>query len=174
MVNKLIITHTHTGTELTNNDMKRGQETTHIRKQEAGTQDTHERGLTKLPPPGRHVLCRNSTTREGGWAPGDPSGPTQRHTQDWTSEQNRQTEAQVEQGAQEAKADGPWWPWPRPSALPLQPGLSTPQTNIHGAAQGYQEEPSGAKHNKTILKKTLVTVWSYTDTTGWRNHNRLA
>ncbi len=43
--NKLIITHTP-GTELTNNDMKRGQETNHIRKQEAGTQDTHHRGLT--------------------------------------------------------------------------------------------------------------------------------
>ncbi len=34
------------GHELTNNDMKRGQETNHIRKQEAGTQDTHDRGLT--------------------------------------------------------------------------------------------------------------------------------
>ncbi len=41
------INHTHTpGTELTNNDTKRGQETNHIRKQEAGTQDTHDRGLT--------------------------------------------------------------------------------------------------------------------------------
>ncbi len=39
--------HKHTpGIELTNNDMKRGQETNHIRKQEAGTQDTHDRGLT--------------------------------------------------------------------------------------------------------------------------------
>ncbi len=28
--------------------MKRGQETNHIRKQEAGTQDTHETGLTVL------------------------------------------------------------------------------------------------------------------------------
>ncbi len=27
--------------------MKRGQETNHIRKQEAGTQDTHDRGLTE-------------------------------------------------------------------------------------------------------------------------------
>ncbi len=46
-LNKHIITHTHTpGTELTNNDMKRGQETNHIRKQEAGTQDTQDRGLT--------------------------------------------------------------------------------------------------------------------------------
>ncbi len=29
-------------------------------------------------------------------------------------EWNRQTEAKEEQGAQEAKAGGPSWPWPRP------------------------------------------------------------
>ncbi len=33
-------------------------------------------------------------------------------------ERNRQTEAKVEQGAQEAMA-GSLWPWPRPSARPL-------------------------------------------------------
>ncbi len=43
--NKHIITHTP-GTELIHNDMKRGQETNHIWKQEAGTQDIHDRGLT--------------------------------------------------------------------------------------------------------------------------------
>ncbi len=37
---------THTWNELTHNYMKRGQETNHIRKQEAGTQDTHETPLT--------------------------------------------------------------------------------------------------------------------------------
>ncbi len=62
-------------------------------------------------------------------------------------EWNRQTEAKEEQGAQEAKAGGPSWPWPRPSARPLQPGPLYPPKKIHGAAQGYQE-PSGAKHTR--------------------------
>ncbi len=84
-------------------------------------------------------------------------------------ERNRQTEAKVEQGAQEAKAGGPSWPWPRPSARPLQLGPLYPPKKIHGAAQGYQE-PSGAKHSKhdTMLKRPWVTVWSI------YGHGRLA
>ncbi len=34
------------GQELTNNHIKQGQENNHIRNHEAGTQDTHDRGLT--------------------------------------------------------------------------------------------------------------------------------
>ncbi len=34
------------GQELTNNHIRRGQETNHIWTQEAGTHDTHDRGLT--------------------------------------------------------------------------------------------------------------------------------
>ncbi len=34
------------GHELTNNDIKQGQETNQIRKHEVGTHDTHDRGLT--------------------------------------------------------------------------------------------------------------------------------
>ncbi len=61
----------------------------------------------------------------------------------------------MEQGAQEAKAGGPSWPWPRPSARPLQPGpLYPPPKKFHGAAQGYQE-PSGAKHTRNNVKKTF-------------------
>ncbi len=37
---------THTWNELTHNYKKRAQETNHIRKQEAGTQDTHKTPLT--------------------------------------------------------------------------------------------------------------------------------
>ncbi len=66
-------------------------------------------------------------------------------------ERNRQTEAKVEQGAQEAKAGGPSWPWPRPSARPLQLGPLYPPKKIHGAAQGYQE-PSGAKHTRNMTQ----------------------
>ncbi len=48
--------------------MKQGQETNQIRTQEAGTHDTHDRGLTLLPPPERLVPSLNSSIREGGWA----------------------------------------------------------------------------------------------------------
>ncbi len=97
-------------------------------------------------------------------------------------ERNRQTEAKVEQGAQEAKAGGPWWPWPRPSARPLQPGPLYPPLKIPWGSSGV----SGALRGETLktrLKKTLVTVWSNTATAGWlvntaaagwRDHNRLA
>ncbi len=36
-------------------------------------------------------------------------------------------EAMAEQGAQEAMAGGLSWPWPRPSAMPLQPEPFYPQ-----------------------------------------------
>ncbi len=49
--------------------MKQGQETNQIRKHEAGTHDTRQNpDRIKLPPPGRHVPRRNSSTGEGGWA----------------------------------------------------------------------------------------------------------
>ncbi len=55
-----------------------------------------------------------------------------------------------------------------------------PPKKYHGASQGYQE-PSGAKHTNTVIKKTMVTVWSntagwlvHTAAAGWRDHNRLA
>ncbi len=83
-------------------------------------------------------------------------------------ERNRQTEAQVEQGAQEAKAGGPWWPWPRPSARSLQPGpLYPPPKKSMGQLRGIRSPP-GLNTHKTILKNTLVTVWSI------YGHDRLA
>ncbi len=88
-------------------------------------------------------------------------------------ERNRQTETKVEQGAQEAKAGGPWWLWPRPSARLLQPGpLYPPQKNPWGSS-GVSGALRGETHSKTWFKKTLVTVWSNTATaagetiTGW-------
>ncbi len=115
-------------------------------------------------------------------------------------EWNRQTEVQVEQGAREAMAEqgareamaeqgareamvGPPprpRPQPPPQSLRPEPYYPPPQ-NFLGEAQGYQE-PSGAKHSKTV-KKTVVTVWSNSATAGWlvntaaagwRDHNRLA
>ncbi len=66
---------------------------------------------------------------------GDPTGPTQRHTQDGASRAEQTDGGQVEQGAQEAKAGGPSWPWPRPSARPLQPGpLYPPKKNPWGSS----------------------------------------
>ncbi len=95
-------------------------------------------------------------------------GQTQRHIEDGPPEWNRQTKTQEEQGAQEAKAGGPWWPWPHPSARPLQPGpLYPPQKKSMGQLRGTRSPPGLNKH-KTILKKTLVTVWSI------YGHDRLA
>ncbi len=96
-------------------------------------------------------------------------------------EWNKQTEAKVEQGAQEAKAGGPWWPWPRPSARPQQPGpLYPPQKITMGQLRGTRSPPGRTYKNS---KKTVVTVWSNTATAGWLvntaaavwgYHNRLA
>ncbi len=78
----------------------------------------------------------------GGGHSGDPTGPTQRHTQDGPPERNRQTEAKEEQGAQEANAGGlSWpWPWPRPSARPLQPGPLYPPQSM-GQLRGIRSPP---------------------------------
>ncbi len=71
-------------------------------------------------------------------------------------ERNRQTEAKVEQGAQEAKAGGPSWPWPRPSARPLQLGpLYPPKKNPWGSS-GVSGALRGETHSKhDNVKKTL-------------------
>ncbi len=54
-------------------------------------------------------------------------------------------EAMAVQGAQEARAGGLSWPWPRPSARPLQPEPFYPsQKKFPGEVRGYQE-PSGAR-----------------------------
>ncbi len=70
------------GHELTNNHIRRGQETNQIRTQEAGTHDTHDRGLTWLPPPKRLVPSINSSIGRGGGRSGSPSGQTRTRTQD--------------------------------------------------------------------------------------------
>ncbi len=56
-------------------------------------------------------------------------------------EWNRQTEAKEEQGAQEAKAGGPSWPWPRPSARPPQPGPLYPPKKSMGQLGGIRSPP---------------------------------
>ncbi len=49
-------------------------------------------------------------------------------------------------GAGSSGSHGRWssWPWPRPSAWPLQPEPFYPQKNFPGEVRGYQE-PSGAR-----------------------------
>ncbi len=74
--------------------------------QEAGTHDTQDRGLTLLPPPGRRVPRRNSSTGEGGWA-GALEAPQDRHGQEHrtgTSRAEQTTEAMAELEALEAMA----------------------------------------------------------------------
>ncbi len=85
-------------------------------------------------------------------------------------EPNRQTEAKVEQGAQEAKAGGPSWPWPRPSAWPLQPGPLYPLKKNPWGSSGVSGALRGETHSKhdTMLKRPWVTVWSI------YGHDRLA
>ncbi len=85
--------------------MKQGQETNQIWTQEAGTHDTHDRGLTLLPPPERLVPSLNSSIGEGGWALWRPLRTnTDRNTGQGPPERNRQTGAMAELGALEAMA----------------------------------------------------------------------
>ncbi len=83
----------------------------------------------------------------------------------------------MEQGAQEAKAGGPWWPWPRPSARPLQPGpLYPPPKKSMGQLRGIRIPPGLNTHN-TMLKRP----WSQSGQirprpagetiTGWLDHS---
>ncbi len=95
--------------------MKQGQETNQIWTQEAGTHDTHDRGLTLLPPPERLVPSLNSSIGEGGWALWRPlrtntdkttgRGPPEWNRQTGTMEELGALEAMAVQGAQEAMAE---------------------------------------------------------------------
>ncbi len=93
----------------------------------------------------RHTRQRSDITVLQGGGGGTLETPQDRHRdihKTGPPERNRQTEAKVEQGAQEAKAGGPSWPWPRPSARPLQPGpLYPPPKKIHGQLRGIRSPP---------------------------------
>ncbi len=85
----LMMTNT-AGQGLIHDHLKRGQETNQIWTHEAGTHDTHDRGLTLLPPPERLVPSLNSSTGEGGWALWRPLGTdTDRTTEQGPPERNR-------------------------------------------------------------------------------------
>ncbi len=85
--------------------MKQGQETNQIWTQEAGTHDTHDRGLTLLPPPERLVPSLNSSIGDGGWALWRPLRTnTDKNTGRGPPEWNRQTGTMAELGALEAMA----------------------------------------------------------------------
>ncbi len=77
-------------------------------------------------------------------APQDKHG--QKH-RTGTSRAEQTTEAMAELGAQEAMAGGHSWPWPRPSARPLQPEPFYPPKNLPGEVRGYQE-PFRAGHTE--------------------------
>ncbi len=62
-------------------------------------------------------------------------------------------EAMAEQGAQEAKAGGPWWPWPRPSARPQQPGpLYPPKKITMGQLRGTRSPPGLNTHTQYLKR----------------------
>ncbi len=144
--------------------MKQGQKTNQIWTQEAGTHDTHDRGLTLLPPPERRVPRRNSSTGEGGWALWRPLRTnTDRNTGRGPPERNRQRRPwQSWELWRPWRSWELWRPWrcrelrrpwqvvfgalaSVPSARPPQPEPFLPhQKKIPGEVRGYQE-PSGAK-----------------------------
>ncbi len=58
------------------------------------------------------------------------------------------------QGAQEAMAGGLSWPWPCPSASPLQPEpFYPPKKKFPGEVRGYKE-PSGARQTGQDRNRT--------------------
>ncbi len=89
----------------------------------------------------------------------------------------------MEQEAQEAKAGGPWWPWPRPSAQPLQSGPLYPHQKKSMGQPGGIRSPPGLNKLEHCLKRPWSLSGQYTATAGWlvntaaagwRDHNRLA
>ncbi len=144
--------------------MKQGQETNQIWTHEAGTHDAHNRTLTYLPPPGRRVPSRNSSTGEGV---GALEAPQDKHGQEHRTGTSRaeQTDKGGHGGAGSSGGHGVargsgghgsagssgghgrWslWPWPRsPRPGPYSRNPFTPPKNFPGDVRGYQE-PSGAK-----------------------------
>ncbi len=148
--------------------MKRGQETNHIwkKRREHKTYTTEVWHNSPLPEGASRAVT--VLPGRGGGHSGDPTGPTQRHTQDGAS-RAKQTDG-GQGGAESSGGQGRWSLVAVASSRPLQPGPLYPPKKIHGAAQGYQE-PSGAKHTRkhdTMLKRPWVTVWSI------YGHGRLA
>ncbi len=148
--------------------MKQGQEANQIWTQEAGTHDTHDRGLTLLPPPERLVPSLNSSIGEVGWALWRPlKTDTDRNTGRGPPERNRQFGGHGGAGssgghgvargsgghgsAGSSGGHGRWslWPWPRsPRPGPYSRNPFYPPPPKFGyqiyTPRGYQE-PSGAK-----------------------------
>ncbi len=104
----------------------------------------------------------------GGGHSGDPSGPTQRHTQDGAS-RAEQTDGGPG-GAGSSGGQGRWSMVAVASSLGPASTAGTfvpPQKKSMGQLRGIRSPP-GLNTHKTILKKTLVTVWSI------YGHDRLA
>ncbi len=139
--------------------MKQGQETNQIWTQEAGTDDTHNITLTG----------------EGGV--GALEAPQDKHGQEHrtgTSRAEQTTEAMAELGALEAMAElgaleamagGHSWPWPRPSARPLQPETLLPPQKISlGKLGGIRSPPGLETQNST--RQDRKALRGQTDRTG--------
>ncbi len=167
--------------------MKQGQETNQIWTQEAGTHDTHDRGLTLLPPPGRRVPRRNSSTGEGGVGAleAPQNKPGQEH-RTGTSRAEQTTGGSGSSGSHGgagssgghggagssgghggAGSSGGHGRWSSgalasvPSARPLQLEPLLPPQNFLGEVREYQE-PSGARHTEQYR----TALQGQTDRTG--------
>ncbi len=132
---------------------------------------THNRTLTLLPPPGRRVPRRNSSTGEGGWALWRPLRTnTDRNTGRGPPERNRQTgtmaelgaleamavqgaqEAMAELGAQEAMADGLRGLGLGPLGLAPTAGTHTTPPKISlGKSGGIRSPPGLDTHKQNMI-----------------------
>ncbi len=151
--------------------MKQGQETNQIWTQEAGTHDTHDRGLTLLPPPERLVPSLNSSMGEGGWAPQDKHGQEHRTGTSRAEQTDRDHGGAGSSGGHGRTgssgghggvgssgghgrwSSGPWPRSPRPGPYSRNP-FYPPKTISLGKSGGIRSRPGLDTQNSTWHDKT--------------------
>ncbi len=155
--------------------MKQGQETSQIWTHEAGTHDTHDRGMTLLPPPERLVPSLNSSIGEGGG--GALEAPQDKHGQEHRTGTSRAEQTDRDHGGAGssgshvgagssgghggAGSSGGHGRWSSgalasvPSARPLQPEPFLPPKKISlGKSGGIRSPPGLDTQNSTWHDKT--------------------